>query len=358
MGERRIWQIAAGDTGRFYGDVFFRHDVMFLGPGRFGYYHEPDYKVADWPSHHIARVRAFSQEVCEGDIVLARQGHTLVGIGVVAGPGYGWSSSFDDVFGWDLQHYHRVIWQDHLVDAIADLQKDRPLFSYMKQIVKFTRHHQNSTSILLEPLLERIESRELRPLPEEPPEPLSLEDLATHLFGLGLPNAHVEQAVKAIERQRRLWQWYEHFGGASSRPGEHEVIAHMVLPLLLALGWSEQLLAVEWKKIDLAGFTGTPTTEHNCVLVCEAKGFGHGMQSAIQQARNYVRDRHLGGCKRILLTQGERFYLYDCGPGSNSDAASGYINLSKIRTNHTLPPGTNGVKSIMALTPAGCQVGV
>ena len=29
-----------------------------------------------------------------------------------------------------------------------------------------------------------------------------------------------------------------------------------MLPLLLALGWSEQLLAVEWKKIDLAAFWG------------------------------------------------------------------------------------------------------
>ncbi len=68
--------------------------------------------------------------------------------------------------------------------------------------------------------------------------------------------------------------WYREYGHASARPDEHEVVAHMVLPLLLALGWSEQLLAVEWHKVDLAGFWGTPTIPENCVLMCEAKGVG------------------------------------------------------------------------------------
>ena len=58
-------------------------------------------------------------------------------------------------------------------------------------------------------------------------------------------------------------------------------MAHIILPLLLALGWSEQLLAVEWQKIDLAAFGSTPTTAKTCVLVCEAEGLGHGLQDVL-----------------------------------------------------------------------------
>lgn len=32
----QVWQMAAGEEGRFYDDLFLKHDVMFLGPGGFG----------------------------------------------------------------------------------------------------------------------------------------------------------------------------------------------------------------------------------------------------------------------------------------------------------------------------------
>lgn len=34
----QVWQIAAGDRGRNYTDLFLRHDVMFMGPGDYGDY--------------------------------------------------------------------------------------------------------------------------------------------------------------------------------------------------------------------------------------------------------------------------------------------------------------------------------
>ena len=36
--------MAAGQAGRFYSDLFLKHDVMFLGPGDFGKYHARTYR--------------------------------------------------------------------------------------------------------------------------------------------------------------------------------------------------------------------------------------------------------------------------------------------------------------------------
>lgn len=70
--------------------------------------------------------------------------------------------------------------------------------------------------------------------------------------------AQLERRQTAIQCQRRLLEWYRLHGEASERPDEHEVVAHMILLPLLALGWSEQLLEVEWKKVDLSGFPPRP----------------------------------------------------------------------------------------------------
>jgi hypothetical protein len=62
----------------------------------------------------------------------------------------------------------------------------------------------------------------------------------------------------------------------------------------------------------------------------------------------------LTGCRKILLTQGGRFYLHRrSADGTWEDEPSGYINLEKIRTNHVAPRGADAVETLMALTPAG-----
>jgi hypothetical protein len=181
-----------------------------------------------------------------------------------------------------------------------------------------------------------------------------------HLFTRGVSNDAVDKVIRSIEHQRRLLAWYESMGKQSSRPSEHEVVAHTVLPLLLALGWSEQLLAIEWKKIDLAAFWRTPTQAEDCVMVCEAKTRYHGLQDVKDQAFGYVEKMQLLGCRTVLLTDGGRFYLYcrDGADGSWSDQAVGYLNVEKIRTNHLAPPGTDAIDALVALTPAAaCRGG-
>jgi hypothetical protein len=355
-----VWQIGAGDAWRDYSPLFLAHDLMFLGPGRFGPY-QPDRYRADavareFTPQRISAIASFSREVQPGDLVLFRRGYRLVALGVAAEEGYQHDPSFDDVYGWDLEHTHRVIWQDHLADEIASLQSGGALFASRKQIPTFTRVKDPQILEPIQHLFGLCRTRPLKPRPKTLPKPLSLDELGQALFSKGLAHQSVEQVQRAIERQRRLLGWYKEFGKASSRPDEHEVVAHMVLPLLLALGWSEQLLAVEWHKADAVGFWRTPTTAEKCVLLCEAKGLWHGLQGVLAQAEAYVRDLELDGCRQILITQGGRFYLHvRSSDGGWAEEPTGYLNVERVRTNHLAPPNTNAIDTLIALTPAGAS---
>jgi hypothetical protein len=365
-----VWQVGAGDAGRDFSTLCIDHDVMILGPGKYGPYDQDKYaKVVndgEYSQRKIGLIGDFSRLVEPGHLVLLRRGGRAVALGVVADGGYRHDTAYDDVYGWDLEHCRSVIWQDHLQDELAALQTEIPLFG-TPRMPMFTSVNSQDVLNRIAPLLERLRTRPLKPLPVPPPPPLTMEELGEALFSSGLSNSEVDQVQKAIERQRRLLRWYRQHGKASNRPDEQEVVSHMVLPLLLALGWSEQLLAVEWRKVDLAGFIATPTTSEYCVLACEAKGLTHGLhirealedaepaRDAFGQAVGSVKRLSLNRCRKILLSQGGRFYLYRRNADTDGwqTTPSGYLNVEKIRTEHLAPSGTNAVTTLMALTPAG-----
>jgi hypothetical protein len=360
----QVWQMAAGAAGRFYSDIFLKHDVMFLGPGYPGPYDPEAYRRAvengEAGSGIIANIASFHDNVQPGEIVLLREGHLLKAVGVVAEGSYEWNEVFDDVYGWNLQHSRRVLWQEHLKKDLELIQANGPLFGHRKQIPTFTRVNDESVLEPVRALFSSFKTRPVKSLPDQLPAPMNLDEFGQQLFARGVANDAVVKVIAAIERQRRLLGWYEKFGYDSARPTEHEVVAHTVLPLLLALGWSEQLLAVEWKKIDLAAFWGTPTTEKNCLMVCEAKARNHGLQDVREQAFKYVSDFKLDVCLKVLLTDGGRFYLYQRESSKTrwSEQAVGYVNVEKLRTNHLAPPGTNAIDTIFALTPAAASRGI
>jgi hypothetical protein len=299
-------------------------------------------------------IRAFCEDVQAGDLILMRKGYTVAAIGVAHEDGYRWDETFDDVYGWDLQHARRVIWQDELQVELRKLQDGQhggPVFGSRKQIPMFTRVYEKAILDRLATLFGVCKARDLRPLPEVS-SPLTPEALGAQLFAKGLANRAVDEVLAAIQRQRRLAHWYRTQPSIAGRPTEHEVVAHMVLPLLLALGWSEQLLAVEWQRVDLAAFSGTPTTSERCVLVCEVKASGHGLQNVLEQAIQYVRTLKLDGCRRILLTEGTRFYRFDRNGESWPQNPTGYVNMEVVRMRNVAPLGANGVETILSLTPA------
>src|SRR5579862_7762884 len=163
-----VWQIASGEAGRKYTDLFLRHDVMFCGPGRFGPFDAEQYGAAvtrgSISGSKMGQVRRFAIGVEAGDLVLLRSGYKVVSIGVVDGCGYRYDATFDDVYGWDLQHTHRVIWQDQISSELQARQKAKGLFADRKQIPTFTAVGDATILDPIRDLLGMIVKRPLREL--------------------------------------------------------------------------------------------------------------------------------------------------------------------------------------------------
>lgn len=351
MAHPTLWQIAAGEEGRRYDDVFELHDVMFLGPGYPGPYDSATYRQAvesgAVTKDESERVARFAEQVSLGDHVVARRGKTVSLLGTVA-EGYVHDSRFDDIFGWDVSHRRRVLWHSDLKPQLETLQKNEPLYAHMKQIKTFTRADARVVE-KISPLFDSIKNRELVDLPAPPPTPLTPQQLAEELFNLGVSHEAVLRMSGAFDKIRRLVNWY-HVARSPGRPTEHEVVAHLILPIMIALGWSEQLLAVEWGRRDLAAFSAVPTTNEHCKLVVEAKDMWNGLQGVFPQAVGYCTE--LPNCNRILITNGLVNYLYFRRNGKWDDQPRYYFNLAKMRTGHTWDINMNAVKALVALTPA------
>ena len=353
----KVWQIAAGEVGRYYEELFIEHDVMFMGPGEHGKFDDQLYQkkveLKQLTNHKKNQIGSFVNAPVSGDIVLLRKGYYIDSIGVVPDEGYHWSKSLDDVYGWDLQHTRRIIWQEDLRTDLCKIQEKgkNPLFGDRKQIPTFTAVEDQKILEPLTKLFDKVKTRELKSFKFTTPEPLSMEMFGEELFARGLSNESVDKVVNSILRQRRLGKWYSKNCEDKIRPTEQEVVGDMVLPLMLALGWSEQLLAVEWNKVDLAGFSETPTEREKCILICEAKRLSHGLQSAFGQAQGYFEKLGLKNCKKILVTDGMKLYVYEMRNREWSDTPCGYFNVEKIRTNHIAPKNTNAIDTLLALTP-------
>src|SRR6266705_5401642 len=76
---------------------------------------------------------------------------------------------------------------------------------------------------------------------------------------------------------------------------EHETRTFLVVPLLLALGWAEQQLKIEFPvprvgRVDIACFTGPflQCSDEDVVVLIETKGFSSGLDFARGQAEAYA----------------------------------------------------------------------
>ncbi len=346
-----IWQIAAGDSGgRDYTRLFLEHDVMLIGPGDPGEYraHREAYRGEQMGK----QIAAFCEKPQAGDIVLLRYGKEVVAVGKIPDPdpGYQWNPCFDDVLGWDLQHMRRVLWDTSAVSVLAPIQ---PVFGHYKKQPTFTAVHEPRIVRYRDDLARAIQDRPLHSLPTGVGKVLSPDELGMALFSKGLSNDAVEKVLATIARIKRLDDWYRRSAN-SGRPSEHEIVAHMIAPLMLGMGWSEQLLAIEWNQIDMAFFCATPTTLENCVMICEAKRQNQSLESAYEQALAYLTKKNVKNCRRIVTTDGARLLLYrrdENGSWPDAKAPSGCVNVRRIRDQNVFPKGTSGVETLMELVP-------
>jgi hypothetical protein len=301
---RAVWQISGGPVSRAYAEVFLKHGVALIGPGDAG----PWNPERDDDEFEGGFVRRFARDIAAGDVVLLRTGlATTSAVGLVAGD-YVYLNACDDVNGWDLQHARRVHWcrlpaEQAFGTAVFGANPPRCSRVWNEEVVDFAERFLKSPPT----------HWQAAPLPELPVEEPLLEQVPDALQGM------VAQAADLVP----LLQNKQAFG---EQPSEDELIVHFVVPILRALGWPPERIAVQWRRIDVAVFRALPRTPENCHLVIEAKRFGAGVEGALDQAKGYV--EALGLPRDVIVTDGIRYRMY---AGERGFAPLAYANLARLK---------------------------
>ena len=114
-------------------------------------------------------------------------------------------------------------------------------------------------------------------------------------------------------------------------PSEDELVAHFVMPLLQALGWPPERIAIKWRYIDVALFDKLPRVPANCRFVIEAKRIGAGVETALEQAKGYVES--LGVHRDVIVTDGIRYRMYASERAYEPIAYANLIRLKRSAVN-------------------------
>ena len=334
-----LWQHAAGDRDHEHVDVCLKWDVILVGPG------EVSWQDSD---HDQARkeVRAFCEQMQEGDIVVLKVGQNAYGVGVLGE--YKWWDEFNDVDGWALGHARRVSW----------------LWKYKVEPKWFDRALTRSTtqrinSDVVRKWLEELEvdddrkdriERSHRDLPKIGKD-VDGDQIAKYLFNKGIASDSIRSLLDPNGDFLRIAAWYNRWPEGTD-PSEHETVSHLVVPLLRILGWTPQRMAIEWNNIDVALFSRLPRDGDHLSIVLEAKKVRNACLSwAVTQAQGYAKSR--SNCLRLIVTDGLRYGVFTRQSTHEGEGFSlyAYLNLNRPRTEYSIYGCKGAREAILAMTP-------
>lgn len=341
---KTIWQQAAGDTDRDYSELCIKWDAILNGPGHAGPW--PDCAkplLADeWSSRKVTDLKRFAEDMKDGDLVVLRIGTaTVLAVGQVVGP-YEWHDEFGDIDGWDLQHVRRVRWFWKTIGS-------------PKVFDTYTLKLGDTTQRLNEgPITEWLSSLAVpgdaftRPLVESPASheqnEISVAEISEFLFDQGVASTSIRNLLSEIGELTRIAKWYQRSG----KPSEHETVAYLVVPLLRALGWTPQRMAVEWNHVDVALFEQLPRTDRSLRIVVEAKKMDNSCLTAKSQAMSYASGKV--GCHRLIVTDGLRYGVYVRREHAAFHLYA-YLNLTRLRRDYPVYECKGAEDALLAMAP-------
>ena len=336
------WQQACGDTNRNYADICLKLDVILNGPGYAGPYPECDEKLKKdgWSAKKLTDLKRFSVDMKDGDIVVLRLGTTTVlGVGIIVGP-YEWIEEFSDIDGWELQHVRRVKW----LWKNKDNPKTFPTYS-LKQGDTTQKLSSNIVIDWLKELsIKNAEyNRELATLPKSPGSEVNMDEISEYLFDQGVSSNSIEALITEIGELIRIAKWYKKF----SNPSEFETVAYLVVPLLRALGWTPQKMAIEWHNVDIALFGQLPREDETLNIVVEAKKKGNSCLMAKSQAQSYAQGKV--NCNRLIVTDGLRYGVYT--KNEEQFKLQAYFNLTALKNDYPVYDCLGVMEALKIMTP-------
>lgn len=337
------WQIAAGSYGRDYSDLFLKFGMAFFGAG-------------------ATRL----ENINIGDTIILKRGITAISAagkvvqrdGEHRGNHYDSSDKKDkewllDVDGWDLPAWCYVDWR------VPDGDKEAiPIPGLTRGTIR--RANQPGPQKEADKIL--ATGRPPKEIEHKGPEETKLvadQELLETLVREGLSTSFANELKNKIRNIRDLARYYRENYDWNANILEHEARTFLVVPLLLALGWSEQRIKIELANVDIAYFSrpykNWKESRENCVAIIETKGFASGLDYAREQVKSY--SDNFPNCKALITTNGYcyKIYLKDEKGSFPQDSydPSAYINLLNPRDKYPLNPkkGNGALDAIKWLLP-------
>ena len=328
----QYWQIAAGSHGRDYSEYFLKYGIACVGEC----------------------FNETREQVENGDVVILKVGKTIKAAGIVVernGKHGGchdkeWVKDFD---GWDLSSYCYVDW------------KKAPDDVYRESLTRATisRVGPENIPIITEAkhILATETSFQPEPTEPEPVKAVTDEEILKALIKAGLGPSSADEVTNTISRIRLLADYYYH-NQEWEDVREHETRTFLVVPLLLALGWSQQQIKIELpagnrNRVDIACFRGSyQRNKEDCVAIIETKSFSSGLDYAGDQGTNYA--ENFPSCKAVITTNGYcyRIYKKNQDAGKFDEEPHAYMNLLKPKDKYPLRPDIEGaLEAIKWLLP-------
>ena len=363
IGNRVVWQQAAGDTDRDYSQYCVRWGVILNGPGEEGPWPacEKPLREKNWSSKKITDLKRFAEEMKNDDIVVLRLGTAKVlAVGEIVGD-YFHDEQFSDVDGWTLQHVRRVRWLWH------DLNSPKAFQTYaLKQGDTTQKLNKGKVFDWLKDLPINPANFDA-PLPQLPPSAvsanISLEEISDFLFDKGVASSSISSLLTEIGELIRVAKWYhravlaqeldkdqESAAGQKldSQTSEHETVTYLVVPLLRALGWTPQRMAVEWKRVDVALFAQLPRGDKNLQVVVEAKKMGNSCLAAKSQANSYAEGKP--ACHRLIVTDGLRYGIFTRAEEDEFKIYA-YLNLVDMKRHYPILECHGAAEALLSMAP-------
>jgi hypothetical protein len=318
------WQIGTGDGTRSIHHIFLRYGVAIVGPGDPGKEGDSNTKLYYIVNPEIKNWGKALSQVQPGEWMIARNGRSeIVAVGKVL-DGCNHSNLFSDVDGWDMQHFVKVKWFKPIKSSIK--LGGNVLGMHTLQGCKKPAVFDAIYAAEFEEVQSEFEVEDIAI-----PKTVGFSELIDVLIDNGIRITDAENISTTIQRVSRLARWYQE---RDPKVLEHEVVAFLILPLLMALGWSEQKIKLEYKYIDVVLFDRpfTGDYEETPRLILEAKTFSNGLALTHEQINRY--SKVFPNCKRFLVTNGFRYKYFERMGDSLTEI--GYFNLLRLTERNVL----------------------
>jgi hypothetical protein len=318
--------VAAGDGDRDYSQVFLDFGVMLIGPGDRGSYLDSPEAYAN-----VTSIREFVETVKPNDLVILKRGlRNIVAAGVVeeSKENYFHSEVFGDVDGYCLQHGRYVKWYKPHKKVELRLPRGRLTRSWSSEL--------NAVAENIVQIGTLLKPRTIPPLAKE----VNDEKLIVELIDEGLSSGQAQNVVAAFHGVRRLGGWYEKNNEGVS---EHETRTFLIVPLLLALGWPEQRLKIEWHNIDIAFFENNYAEKNKPTMILESKRLDSSLFGAEKQAKNY--SNRFPKCEKLIVSNGLNYLLFS--KKGNEWTPRAFFNVLKPLDRHPYREEIGGAADLM-----------